>query len=67
MALFAIAPELTAMDVGVAVGTLSSAICKNKRYMTLAAIEPSMLSPYRKWSFIVIKIRPRSKRTPAGR
>ncbi len=67
MALFAIASDLSAMNVCVAIGTLRSGVCENHLDMTLSAIQARVHPLQGKPRAPVIKIGERTDRSPACR
>ena len=67
MALLAVASELTAMDIRVAISALGSDSRKNQRGMTLSAVQICMHSFHRKSRAAMIKVRKRAGRLIACR
>jgi hypothetical protein len=67
MAFFTLSTQLTAMDVRMTVGTPDSRFGKNEVLMARAARNTRMHSTQREAGFVVVEIRMRTNRAPAGR
>ena len=65
MATFAIPPELAAMDIGVAIGTMSTYILEDQRRVALGAAYVLVHSPQRIAGTVVIELGDGAGRLPA--
>src|SRR5258708_167323 len=65
MATFAIPPELAAMDIGVAIGTMSTYILEDERRVALGAAYVLVHSPQRIAGTVVIELGDGAGRLPA--
>ena len=63
--LVAFCTELTAMNIGMAIGAFGSHLCEDQVLMALAAVDSRVHAPYRESGFVVIEIRVRPDMIPA--